>query len=199
MFTQSNTGTAAFEAQVGLAASLDPSTLCEFFLQSSSVLQTSTIFFWSLQPTCARSADLLFQERCMCIFSLWMSHLDSPPVHVAEVINVTVQFFVGLVVFFLIWELFYWFLSLLYHSRELTEIPYMTEINPLSRAAGQRAGALWPPTLESLLHVISPQQCHRSKGHYVDAIFCGELPAVQNHIGLCFFLAELQAPLCCTV
>lgn len=101
--------------------------------------------------------------------------------------------------FFLIWELFYWFLSLLYHSRELTEIPYMTEINPLSRAAAQRAGALWPPILESLLHVISPQQCHRSKGHYVDAIFCGELPAVQNHIGLCFFLAELQAPLCCTV
>lgn len=79
MFTQHNTGTAAFEAQVGLAASLDPSTPCEFFLQSSSVLQTSTIFF--LVPPanlCQISRLALPREVYVYFFTLNVTSWQSP-------------------------------------------------------------------------------------------------------------------------
>lgn len=40
----------------------------ESVLQTSSVLQTHPILSWYLQPTYARSADVLFQEKCIYVF-----------------------------------------------------------------------------------------------------------------------------------
>lgn len=42
-------------------------------LQSTSVLLMRPILSWSLQPTYASSADLLFQERCMYIYFLTLN------------------------------------------------------------------------------------------------------------------------------